>query len=258
MDGYMIVIKPINKSINNDFIIIKNYQMNLQSYINVARKQFYGLDTSASKRVLEKYGWEELELTSDKLSAFVKKATSQQLDKTVSNGVNRFFAWYYLNYADADNWEVKIYYPALKDVHNICSHPVNKYEDNGDICFKKCNRDTADLWSVYIQTSEGEYCVADCKSELIATRLEELLIKIIKNCKVKLLLDIEELTVKNLLSSHTIDVLFIDRSIDEHVGKAGKVFTIRRNSDINEFYKRMPVASEQDLRIRNLVKSTSF
>ena len=116
----------------------------------------------------------------------------------------------------------------------------------------------ANLGSVYIQTSAGEYCIADCKSELIATRLEELLIKIIKNCKVKLLLDIEKSTVKNLLSSHTIDVLFIDRSIDEHVGNTGRVFTIRHNCEVNEFYKGIPVASEQDLRIRNLVKSTSF
>lgn len=232
--------------------------MNLQSYINVARKQFYGLDKSASKRVLEKYGWEELELTGEELSAFVKNTTYHHLEETAINELNRFFTWYYLNYADSDNWEVKIYYPKTKDVYNVCSHPVNKYEDNGDVCFKKCNRDKADLWSVYIQTSEGDYCIADCKTELTATRLEELLIRIIKNCKVKLLLDIEKSAVKNLLSSHTIDFLFIDRSIDEHVGEAGEIFTIRHNSDISEFYKRIPVASEQDLRIRNLVKSMSF
>lgn len=232
--------------------------MNLQSYINVARKQFYGLDKSASKRILEKYGWEELELTGEELSAFVKNTTYHHLEDTAINGLNRFFTWYYLNYADSDNWEVKFYYPKTKDVYNVCSHPVNKYEDNGDICFKKCNRDKADLWSVYIQTIEGEYCIADCKTELTATKLEELLIRLIKNCKVRLLLDYEKLAIKNLLCSHEIDILIIDRSIDENVSKPGEVLTIHYNSDINEFYKRISVSSEKDLQIRNLVKSMSF
>jgi hypothetical protein len=245
----------------DDYPNNKNYKiMNLQSYINVARKQFYGLDKSASKRVLEKYGWEELELTGDELSAFVKNTTCCQLDETVINGLNRFFTWYYLNYADSDNWEVKIYYPKMKDVYNVCSHPVNKYEEDGDICFKKCEREAANLWSVYIQTSVGEYCIADCKTELIAIRLEELLLRMIKNWQVRILIDMENVTIKNLLSSHTIDVLLIDRSIDviETDAKINNTLTIRQNSQINEFYKSIPVASEQDLRIKNLIKSSGF
>lgn len=234
--------------------------MNLQSYINVARKQFYGLDKSASKRVLEKYGWEELELTGEELNAFVKNTTCHQLDETVISGLNRFFTWYYLNYADFDNWEVKIYYPQMKDVYNVCSYPVNKYEEDGDICFKKCERDAANLWSVYIQTSAGEYCIADCKSELIATRLEELLLMMIKNWKVRILIDMENVTIKNLLSSHTIDILFIDRSFNiiRSDAKIHKAVTIRQNSQINEFHKSIPVTSEQDLHIRNIVKSKGF
>jgi hypothetical protein len=236
--------------------------MNLQSYINVARKQFYELDKQASRRVLEKYGWEELELTGEELSSFVKNATSHKLDEPLINRLNRFFSWYYLNYADIDNWDVKIYHPPVKEIYNVCMHPVNKYEEDGEICFKKCERETANLWSVYIQTNEGEYCVADCKSQLIATRLEEMFLMMIKNWKVKILLDAHNITIRIILSSHTLEVLLINRSVIDKEPATSKFFqnatTIQENSRIGEFYQSIPVATENDLLIRNLVKSAGF
>jgi hypothetical protein len=59
--------------------------------------------------------------------------------------------------------------------------PVRIYEEEREICYEKCNSDFADKWSVYVQASEGEFCIADCKNESIALKFKELIRNLIRN-----------------------------------------------------------------------------
>lgn len=232
--------------------------MKLQLCIATAKQQFAALTLAEKNKIMESYATDELELTGLERLQYLAANPMDVSNLETQQGDN-FYHWYYLNYAAQGEWNVKFYHPSLSTFRKLKIYPIRKYEEDNEMSFARCTRELANLWSLYIDDLEGgERCLADCKDELTAVKLKQLLQRLFKHWQTKIILLMEKGYLSKILSSQAFDYLHIDLDNPDSIVRKTITHVQEPNASIGKFYKGIEVQGETDLLVRNILKESRF
>ncbi|MDF2191377.1 hypothetical protein [Paraflavitalea sp. CAU 1676] len=159
--------------------------MNIEHFLEIARKEFTALPNNLPEHLVHHYAAEELNLTETELTDFLRMATDLNSDYGSVEQVNRFYIWYYLNYGRPivqDDTELTIIgFPHNTLIQSFSTQPESEQMEGSTSTYLPCEPQFADRWQlVAIDWEEKRYPVLTCRDELIVLKLKKMFVFLLK------------------------------------------------------------------------------
>jgi hypothetical protein len=238
--------------------------MNIADYVEIAYTHFSQMNSVQSQTIFETYAAEELGKTGADLDEFTQMVTQGNIEPATDEEHNRFYTWYYLNHMSTpkDNpWNTRVYDIPVSDITKTTIERVALREEDGSPITTASDANRAHHFAIYAHSaSEGKFCIMECIDESTAYRLQNTITNLIEHWPVRLLIDVKNQQISNILTTHPMEYLIVDRDILKiHPDQMDlKAINILKNATTGQFYKHFQLIDPTDIKIEKLIQLLAF